>query len=272
MGRLRQPLLTGVVALALALATAALAHDLGAIHSDNAAAGSGGGAAATPSAPRPSPAQITIPMDADAMESAAGDAEMKRHGAPDDGRAGLGMGGAMEGHIQMNGHMAWSDPRPANRADNERAAEIVATLRAAISKYKDYRVAERADYKPFHPEIKQRIVHFTNYWYAFKAGLSFNPAEPTSLLYKPLPGGGYELVGAMYTAPARLNQDRLNRRVPLSVARWHRHVDLCFPGKADAARADWTRFGFTGTITTKAQCDAAGGRFYSQLFGWMVHV
>jgi len=32
------------------------------------------------------------------------------------------------------------------------------------------------------------------------------------------------------------------------------------------------RFGMLGSITTKAECDAAGGRFVPRLFGWMVHV
>jgi hypothetical protein len=31
------------------------------------------------------------------------------------------------------------------------------------------------------------------------------------------------------------------------------------------------RFGPAGTITTRAECDAAGGRFREQSFGWMVH-
>lgn len=204
MVRLRQSLLTGVVALALALGTAALAHDLGVMQGDNAVAGSSGDAVTSPSTPRPSPAQISIPMDADAMQSASGDAEMERSGIPI-GQFGMAMGRSTETHTAVNAHMAWTSLVPADRADSEHAAAIIATLRAAISKYRDYRVAERADYKPFHPEIKQKIVHFTNYWFAFKASFGFNPADPTSLLYKPLPGGGYQLVGAMYTAPARFN-------------------------------------------------------------------
>ena len=65
---------------------------------------------------------------------------------------------------------------------------------------------------------------------------------------------------------------KLDQRVPLGVARWHRHVNLCFPPKGQGATADWTKFGVNGSISTKAACDAAGGRFYPQVFGWMVHV
>jgi hypothetical protein len=32
------------------------------------------------------------------------------------------------------------------------------------------------------------------------------------------------------------------------------------------------RFGFTGTISTQADCEAAGGNFHKQIFGWMIHV
>jgi hypothetical protein len=32
------------------------------------------------------------------------------------------------------------------------------------------------------------------------------------------------------------------------------------------------RFGMLGLITTETECDAAGGRFFPRLFGWMVHV
>lgn len=171
-------------------------------------------------------------------------------------------------------HMTWSDPRPANSADQARAAKLVATLQTALAKYKDYRVAEADGFKPFHPEFKrQPVVHFTKWWYAAKAQLTFNPAEPTSLLYQRTAEGGYELIGAMYTAPWRWSQDRLNQRVPLSVARWHKHVNICFPPRGvDPITADWNKFGPNGSIASQKECEAAGGRFFPTLFGWMVHV
>jgi hypothetical protein len=181
------------------------------------------------------------------------------------------------GHGNMKNmalHMTWSDPRPPNQADQARAAKLVAVLRDALAKYKDYRIAERDGYKPFHPEFKrQAMVHFTNWWYAVKAQFTFDPAEPTSLLYQRTADGGYRLIGAMYTAPRRWSETRLDERVPLSVARWHQHVNLCFPKKgADPMTADWSKFGPNGSIATRAECDAAGGRFFPTLFGWMVHV
>jgi len=171
-------------------------------------------------------------------------------------------------------HMAYTKLRPANAADDKRANEIVATLKQALAKYQDYRVAEADGFKPFHPEIKDmKVVHFTKNWYGLKATFVFNPAEPTSLLYERTSDGGYKLIGAMYTDRKAATEDQLNDRVPLSVTRWHRHVNLCFPPKgADPAAVDWTKLGFNGSIATKEACDAAGGRFYPQVFGWMVHV
>jgi hypothetical protein len=177
----------------------------------------------------------------------------------------------MSGHSAMAAHMAWSDMRPATDADRERAAEIVKTLRAALAKYKDYRVAEVDGFKPFHPEFLQKIYHFTRWQNGLKAAFEFDPAKPTSLLYKKT-SKGYELVGAMYTAPRGTSEAKLDQRVPLGVARCHRHVNLCFPPKGQGANADWTKFGFNGSIATKAACYTAGGRFYPQIFGWMVHV
>jgi hypothetical protein len=178
----------------------------------------------------------------------------------------------MSAHSAMAAHMAWSDTRPATDADRERAAEIVKTLQTALAKYKDYHVAEADGFKPFHPEFRQDIYHFTRWQNGLKAAFTFDSAEPTSLLYKKTPNGGYELVGAMYTAPRGTSEAKLDQRVPLGVARWHRHVNLCFPPKGQRATADWTKFGVNGSIATKTACDAAGGRFYPQVFGWMVHV
>jgi hypothetical protein len=171
----------------------------------------------------------------------------------------------------MGPHMKWTAKRTVASGDEARPAQIVHTLKAALAKYQDYRVAIEDGFEPFHPEISQPHYHFTSKWRGFKAAFRFNPAEPTSLLYKKT-ATGYELEGAMYTAPKRMTEDNLNKRVPLSIAQWHAHVNLCFPRKGAKAKADWTRFGFKGSIATEGDCDAAGGKFYSQLFGWMLHV
>ena len=223
--------------------------------------GQGGAGAMAPSHAAPvTPATINQRGDA-ATEDGAIDAMSSMH-----------MSEQMTGHGGMAAHMAWSDARPATAADRERATEIVKTLQTALAKYKDYHVAEADGFKPFHPEFPQNVYHFTRWQNGLRAAFTFDPAEPTSLLYKKTANGGYELVGAMYTAPRGTSEAKLDKRVPLGVARWHRHVNLCFPPRGQRATADWTKFGFNGSISTKAACDTAGGRFYPQVFGWMVHV
>jgi hypothetical protein len=189
--------------------------------------------------------------------------------------ANMGNMGAMNmaGMGNMEEHMAWSKLRPGSDADRARAQNLVDTLKTALAKYHDYHVAEQDGFKPFHPELKQPEVHFTKTWYAIKAAFRFNPSQPTALLYRPKPAGGYELVGAMYTAAKHDTEDQLDQRIPLSAAQWHRHINLCFPKKGtELSKVDWTKFGPKGSIASKADCDTAGGRFYPQLFGWMVHV
>ena len=181
------------------------------------------------------------------------------------------MGGGNTKNMSL--HMAYTDLRPGNDADKARAAVLVTDLQHALAKYKDHHVAEADGFKPFHPEFKQPVVHFTRNWNGLKAAFTFDPNEPTSLLYQRTEDGGYKLIGAMYTDHKGATDDQLNQRVPLSVARWHRHINLCFPARGtDIKTADWTKFGFNGSIATKEACDAAGGRFFPQVFGWMVHV
>ena len=168
-------------------------------------------------------------------------------------------------------HMHMTAPRAQTAADQKRAEEIVAQLRAGIEKYKDYHVALSEGFKIFLPNVKQKEYHFTNYKNGFLEAFTFEPARPTSLLYKKT-ASGYELVGAMYTMPKWANEDQLNERVPLSMATWHQHTNLCLPRKGQRATADYTKFGLRGSISTLEACDAAGGQFYPVIFGWMVHV
>src|SRR5580704_16692313 len=154
---------------------------------------------------------------------------------------------------------------------SERAGVIEEKLRAGIEKYKDYHVALNEGFRIFMPNFPQLEYHFTSYKNGFLEAFTFDPARPTSLLYKKT-SNGYELVGAMYTMPKRATEDQLNERVPLSVAMWHLHTNLCMPPRAEVRAADWNKFGLHGSIATKDSCDAVGGRFSPVIFGWMVHV
>jgi len=175
-------------------------------------------------------------------------------------------------HMEMNAHMKMTAARPEAPGDEARAEKIVEQLRPAIAKYKDYHVALNDGFKIFLPNIPQQHYHFTNYSYALAAQFTFDPAKPTSLLYKKV-DGEYRLEGAMYTAPKQLSEEQLNERIPLSIAHWHEHVNLCMPPKDVPVRqADWSQFGLRGAIATRDACDAAGGRWMPIVFNWMVHV
>ncbi|HSC77144.1 MAG TPA: hypothetical protein VLB32_01160 [Candidatus Acidoferrales bacterium] len=179
---------------------------------------------------------------------------------------------SMAHHNHLNNpHMKWTAERAQSADGQKRAEEVVTTLRPALEKYKDYRVALADGYKIFAPNVAQPEYHFTNYWNGLRNAFSFDPARPTSLLYRKT-ADGYELVGAMYTASRIADEDDLNQRIPLSVARWHQHVNICLPARGAKRTADWTRFGPRGSIVTEAQCKEAGGRWRAHLFGWMVHV
>jgi len=176
------------------------------------------------------------------------------------------------GHMDAHSlHMHMTEMRRQTPADATRANEIVKQLRSGIEKYKDYRAAVKDGYKIFLPNLPQPEYHFTNYLNGFLEAFSFDPARPTSLLYKKT-SDGYELVGAMYTMPKRATEEQLNTRVPLSMAMWHLHTNLCMPQKAQFRNADWNKFGLRGAIATQEACDAANGRFQPVIFGWMVHV
>jgi hypothetical protein len=174
----------------------------------------------------------------------------------------------------MSGHMHMTAIAPLQPGDQARADSIVIAARAAMEPYKDYHKALANGYKIFLPDVPQPQYHFTNYDSAWSAHASFDPAKPTSLLYTKTQDGGYRLVGVMYTDRVRATNDELNARIPLSIARWHQHVNFCKAPTNDKALylGPAARFGLLGSITTKADCDAAGGKFYPHIFGWMVHV
>jgi len=176
--------------------------------------------------------------------------------------------GHMDAH---NLHLHMTAMRPQTPEDLARASETAAQLRSGIEKYKDYHVALNDGYKIFLPNLPQPEYHFTNYWNGFLEAFTFDPARPTSLLYRKT-STGYELVGAMYTMPKRAAENQLDARVPLSVAMWHLHTNLCMPPKDQLRSADWSKFGLRGSIASQQACDAARGRFRPSIFAWMVHV
>jgi hypothetical protein len=181
---------------------------------------------------------------------------------------------SMQGrHMDMGPHMRMTDLRPVQPGDKAKAAEVEQAARQVAQKYLDYKVALADGYKIFLPNFPQKQYHFTNYQNAYLARNHFEPSLPTSLLYEKS-SDGYKLVGVMYTAKKDATPDELNARIPLSIAQWHAHVNLCVPSftRREDVIQPGHKFGLNGSIATKEECDAAGGKFFPQVFGWMVHV
>jgi hypothetical protein len=178
-----------------------------------------------------------------------------------------------EHHHEMGPHMHMSALRDLRPGDEEKAQAVVDQARQALEKYRDYNAALADGFKIFLPNVPQKMYHFTNWQYAVGAAFSFDPTKPTSLLYEKN-GNSYKLIGAMYTAPYRFSENQLDARIPLSVAQWHLHVNLCKPPQGQAADmlGKNAKFGLAGSISTKEECDAAGGTFMPHVFGWMVHM
>lgn len=174
-------------------------------------------------------------------------------------------------------HMEMSPRRPATSGDSARAASVAMQLRAALAPYRDTTAAVKDGFKMFMPQVKeQKVYHFTNNWRAVQEAFRFDPEKPTSLLYRKAPDGQFVLIGAMYTAPKRFGVEKLDARVPVSVARWHKHVNWCIPRRGDTDR--WLErkdgqpvFGPESAIVTKRECDAVNGVFHDTIFGWMLH-
>ena len=195
---------------------------------------------------------------------------------PEDGqsRAEADVVGSMAHHHHSGDdqHLRLTPQRTERPGDRERASAIVSKLGPVMNGYRDYNVAIKDSYRIFLPQIPQPEYHFTNYQEGRWAAFAFSPEHPTSLLYEKTKDG-YRLTGAMYTAPRSASEEELDRRVPLSIARWHRHVNICVPPRGTPPEAvDLARFGAHGSITTAEACAAAGGWFFEQVFGWMVHV
>lgn len=225
----------------------------------------------------------------------------------DAGNGGANAMGEMGAHMHMGPHMTMTSSRPMTPDDLKRAQEIIQTMREKLAKYQDYKAAEADGYEPFMPTVPQDVYHFANY--AVTAGEyadNFDLAHPGSLLYVKKTFGGYRMVGAMYDAPPSAAPSELDERIPLSIGHWHAHTNICLPagitendvinggiiprrsvssafdptgqrnaGNGERMRLGYMaapRFGFQGTISERAECEAARGTFHPQIFGWMIHV
>ncbi|HLI81563.1 MAG TPA: hypothetical protein VKV03_16360 [Candidatus Binataceae bacterium] len=218
----------------------------------------------------------------------------------DSGASDTGATAGMGKHMDMGPHMTMTAMRAATPADTARAEEIMQTMRAALAKYEDYKIAEADGYLPYMESVPQDVYHFTGKTQSQAEYLGdIDLKHPGSLLYEKKTFGGYKLVGAMYSAPASYTPAQLDAIIPLGLTRWHAHTNICLPpgiteddvmtghimprlnaaevgaGRHTDPRVGYfadQRFGFMGTISDASECAAVGGNFHPQIFGWMVHV
>jgi hypothetical protein len=136
---------------------------------------------------------------------------MDMHDHEDIGDMGPSMA-AMAGHVYM------TPLRPKQPDDLDKAKSVVATVKASIERYKDYRKALLDGYHIANPKLKQPQYHFISDANTGEADLHFDPSKPTALLYRRTPKLEYMLEGVMYTANPDATEDELNRRIPLASA------------------------------------------------------
>ncbi len=181
------------------------------------------------------------------------------------------MGGEMAGDPQMR----LTALRPGTAADSARALAFIEDVRRLLAKYQDVQAAAVDGYrKQWLPTFKTATSTTS------RAGTERSkpwcgsiPARPTSLLYRQESDGHFRLIGAMYTAPASLADDSLNALIPLSLARWHAHVNWCVPPPGAGNRWPETRSGGPiAGISTRAGCDSVGGTFRPRIYDWSIHV
>jgi hypothetical protein len=197
-----------------------------------------------------------------------------------DSMAGMDMGGKSDmgdmgpSMAAMAGHMYVTPLRPKQQGDEEKAKAVVAAVKATMDRYKDYKKALADGYVIANPKLQQPQYHFNNQANTREADLHFDPTKPTSLLYRRTPTQSYKLEGVMFTARPNATEDELNERIPLSIARWHKHINFC-AAPADRVKdyeGAHPKFGMFGSIKTKEACEAERGTFFPLMFTWMIHV
>jgi cytochrome c556 len=174
----------------------------------------------------------------------------------------------------MAGHMYVTPLRPRQPGDEEKVKAVVAQVRAAIERYKNYKNALADGYVIGNPEVNEPQFHFNNAANIAGAEKHFDPARPSSLLYFQTPTQRYKLEGVMFTVPPNASEEELNDRIPLSMVRWHKHTNFC-AAPADRVKeylGKHPKFGMFGSIDTPEACKTQGGAFYPVIFTWMIHM
>lgn len=202
----------------------------------------------------------------------------QQQGSSKDNMASMDMSGDMKdmgpSMAAMAGHMYVTPLRPKQPGDEEKARAVVAEVRASIERYRDYHKALADGYVIGNPNVNEPQFHFTKEANVLEAEHRFDPTKPSSLLYFQAPTQRYKLEGVMFTVPPTASEDELNERIPLSVVRWHKHVNFCAApaNRVKEYLGKHPKFGMFGSIKAADACRAEGGTFYPVIFTWMIHV
>ena len=157
----------------------------------------------------------------------------------------------------MMPHESHSPGAPISYTELKNTVTQLERARQATAKYRDVHVAEADGYHQIGPDFPGIGVHFVQ----TLEPKGFDVEKPPILLYEKNPAGGYALVGVVYLWNAAAGPDGqpLNPPFPKSLARWHRHTNLCMaPGLANPHGL------------TESQCREQGGHFVAEA-PWMVH-
>ena len=176
--------------------------------------------------------------------------------------------------IDAFGHTRVTPARSVSLDDVARAQALSTYLRARLAPYRSLARAEADGFVPSAQDVAPgELKHLMNEANVRAARRGFDLSRPSALLYRRT-ADGFELAGAMYTAPLGTPFEELDRRIPLSLGQWHAHRNVCVrPRGAPPAPAKLRgAFGFSGSIVTREACARAGGAFLDDVYGWMVHV
>ena len=177
--------------------------------------------------------------------------------------------------VDAFGHTKMAEARATVEPDRlVHVQRLVTALRASLPRYRDVNAAIADGYQPAGESVPiGALKHFVNLDNVRVNWQHLDPERPMALLYRRTERG-YDLAGVMFTAPIASSMEELDRRVPLALGRWHSHRNVCQPkpGHVPLGKTEQRAFGFSGSINTEAACRSAGGVFFDNVFGWMVHV
>jgi hypothetical protein len=168
-------------------------------------------------------------------------------------------GNDQQGSAGMMPHTGHPAGAPVTYAELKTTVAQLERARQATAKYQDVHVAEADGYHQIGPDFPGMGVHFVQ----TLEPKGFDVEKPPILIYQKRPeaGGGYSLVGVVYlwNGVAGPDGQPLDPPFPKSLARWHRHTNLCMaPGLANPHGL------------TESECRAQGGHFVPEA-PWMVH-